>query len=80
MAGKGNAGPIFPAVAQAIMDPRWKDCFKDFQFPYGFFTDAQYRGWLMGAGLKPVRVDSFPRMMPGTEEQDCRVGHPDAFD
>ncbi len=63
MAGKGNLAAIAPAIARVIGDPRWKDGFRNFKFPYGFFSPEEYKVWLAESGLRPLRVELVPRQI-----------------
>ncbi len=63
MAGKGNAQDIISILTDMLIESHWKKYFDDFKFPYGFFSSEEYRVFLDEAGLKPTRVELFPRDM-----------------
>jgi len=63
MAGKGNLDDLGPVVIKVLPDPRWKDVFKGFKSPWGFFEPEQYKKWVIESGLKPIRVELVPRQM-----------------
>jgi trans-aconitate methyltransferase len=63
MAGRGNAAALVEVLDGMLAAPRWAPCFADFSFPYGFHGAEEYRGWLLEAGLEPVRVELFDRDM-----------------
>jgi trans-aconitate 2-methyltransferase len=69
MAGKGNAQAVLCLFDELMVLPRWRRYFEGFTFPYAFLDPQEYRQLLMQAGLKPVRVELFPRDMkfPGAE-------------
>lgn len=63
MGGKGNAADIVAGWDRLAQSPRWSAYFSDFSLPYGFYGPQEYRAWLVEAGLKPLRVELFPRDM-----------------
>ena len=69
MMGRGGLLAMAPAVAKVIGDPRWKDGFKNFRSPHGFYGPEEYRAWVLAAGLRPLRVELVPRTIahPGRE-------------
>jgi trans-aconitate 2-methyltransferase len=69
MAGKGNAQEIITLLSDLMTENQWKQFFGDFAFPYGFFSAEEYRAFLFEAGLKPVRVELFPRDMKHVGEE-----------
>jgi trans-aconitate 2-methyltransferase len=69
MAGKGNAKDIISIMSDMITENRWKQFFEGFTFPYGFLNAEEYRAFLIEAGLKPLRVELFPREMKHAGEE-----------
>ncbi len=63
MGGQGNAAEIVAVLEKMIRSEKWSEYFKDFSFPYGFFSPQEYRVWLNEAGLKPGRVELIPKDM-----------------
>ena len=63
MGGKGNAATVMAAVQQVMQRERWRPYFIDFTSPYGFYGPEEYRGWLIEAGLQPLRVELIPKDM-----------------
>jgi trans-aconitate 2-methyltransferase len=63
MAGAGNAEDIIAILSELLTESPWKQFFGGFKFPYGFFSDEEYRAFLVEAGFKPLRVELFPRVM-----------------
>ena len=63
MAGKGNAQDIICILRDLLIESPWKQFFEGFTFPYGFFSAEEYRAFLNEVGLKPLRVELFPRDM-----------------
>jgi len=63
MAGKGNAQDIILVIEELISEEDCKPYFKNFTFPYGFYTPEQYRVWLEDAGFKAERINLFPKEM-----------------
>jgi trans-aconitate methyltransferase len=57
MGGRGNAEGVVKAAGQLLNLTEWKPYFRSFKFPYGFFSPEEYRGWIVGAGLLPLRVE-----------------------
>jgi trans-aconitate 2-methyltransferase len=63
MAGKGNAQDIILILTDLLTENPWKQYFEGFSFPYGFFSAEEYKAFLLEAGLKPLRLELFPRDM-----------------
>lgn len=63
MGGKGNAAGIFVVLDRMLAEPAWARYFAGFSFRYGFFSPEEYRPWLLTAGLRPIRVELFPKEM-----------------
>jgi len=63
MAGKGNAQDIISILKDLLTKSSWRQFFEGFSFPYGFFSAEEYGEFLNEAGLKPLRVELFPRDM-----------------
>ena len=63
MAGKGNAQAVLSLFDELLVLPEWKCYFEGFTFPYAFLNPQEYRQLLLQAGLKPLRVELFPRDM-----------------
>jgi trans-aconitate methyltransferase len=63
MAGKGNAQNILNILDEMLPVEPWKQYFVGFKFPYGFFDPKEYTVFLQKAGLKPLRVELFPKDM-----------------
>ena len=63
MAGKGNAKAVLSLFDELLVLPQWRCYFEGFTFPYAFLNPKEYKQLLVQAGLKPVRVELFPRDM-----------------
>jgi trans-aconitate methyltransferase len=63
MAGKGNAQAVLGILDDLLFDEPWKAFFEGFRFPYAFLSPEEYRELLVEAGLKPLRVELFPKEM-----------------
>jgi trans-aconitate methyltransferase len=61
--GRGNASEVVAAATTVIERDRWRNCFKDFPFPWGFHDPQEYRAWLQEAQLEPTRVELVPKDM-----------------
>ena len=59
MGGAGNAEAVVTIVSKLISDEPWSPYFKNFTFPYFFYTDDQYRQWLSAIGFQIHTVDLF---------------------
>jgi trans-aconitate 2-methyltransferase len=70
MGGKGNAADTLEAFDRLLADPEWSRYFTGFSFAFGFFGDAEYRGWIAGAGLEPLRVELIPKDMACATRRD----------
>jgi trans-aconitate methyltransferase len=64
MGGYGNAAQVVTAVDEVRSRPQWATYFDGFEFPYGFYAPEEYHGWLLEAGLTPVRVELIPKNTP----------------
>ena len=69
MAGKGNAQGIISILNDLLTEKPWRQFFVCFTFPYGFFSAEEYNAFLVEAGLKPWRVELFPRDMKHVGEE-----------
>jgi trans-aconitate 2-methyltransferase len=63
MGGEGNGAGVLASIEKVITSARWAAMFPPMPFPYGFHSPADYRTWLLEAGLEPVRVESIPKDM-----------------
>lgn len=63
MGGKGNCVDVINLVDEVIGSKKWKDYFKDFSFPYGFYGDNEYNEWLTEAGFIIDNVQLIPKDM-----------------
>ena len=63
MGGKGNAAEAMKVVNEMMASSRWSGYFRSFAFRYGFHAPDDYRGWLIEAGLRPLRVELIPKTM-----------------
>ena len=63
MGGTGNAASIFEVLDKLLKDERWSRFFKDFSFPYGFYSPEEYKVWLDEAGLEIKRIELIPKDM-----------------
>lgn len=63
MAGKGNAQKVLDLLDEMLPVVPWRQYFEGFSFPYGFFDPQEYTVFLQDVGLKPLRVESFPKDM-----------------
>lgn len=61
--GYGNAADIICAADEVKSRPHWAQFFQRFEFPYGFFRDAQYCAWVEKAGLESGRIELVPKDM-----------------
>ena len=63
MGGKGNAQTIISLLSDLLAENPWKQFFRGFKFPYGFFNAEEYRDFLFEAELKPLRVELISKDM-----------------
>jgi len=63
MGGKGNAAEIIAVLESMSRSDDWSEYFKYFDFPYGFYSPAEYTPWLIAAGFNPLRVELIPKDM-----------------
>ena len=63
MGGKGNAQDIIAAVDGTIKNEKWGAYFKDFSFPYAFYSPDEYKQLIDDARLEPKRLELIPKDM-----------------
>ncbi|MFW8602489.1 class I SAM-dependent methyltransferase [Desulfobacterota bacterium M19] len=63
MGGKGNVAQVIEVVEKIIKEKQWVEYFKDFSFPYGFYSPQEYEPWLIKAGFKVEYVSLIPKDM-----------------
>ena len=63
MGGKGNAEDIIRTTETLIRSEKWAGYFKDFSFPYGFYSSEEYKAWLTDLCFKIVRVELIQKQM-----------------
>ena len=61
MGGRGNAADLFALAADLRREAPFAPHFASFTFPWGFYGAAEYRPWVIAAGLEPVRVEIIPK-------------------
>jgi len=61
--GKGNAAMISDVANELTTHSRWKDYFKNFTYPWFFYSVEEYRGFVERAGLSAKRVQLVPKDM-----------------
>ncbi|PIE55942.1 MAG: SAM-dependent methyltransferase [Desulfobulbus propionicus] len=71
MGGKGNAQQLIAFVEQILKESEWKKYFKDFLFPYGFYSPEEYTPWVKDCGLELLQISLIPK--------DMVYKSPDAF-
>ena len=69
MGGRGNAAGLMAALEEARTDPRWRDGFDGFVFPWHFHGAEEFAQWMAQAGLRPRRVELVPRTMSNPDRQ-----------
>jgi len=74
MGGKGNAQEIIAVLERMIPSAPWNSCFKDFPFPYGFYSPEEYRPWLLQVGLEAKRIELVPKDMKHEAKRDLKDG------
>ena len=69
MGGRGNAAEILVVMDGLPADPKWQRCFPEPVNPYAFYGPEEYAGWLIEAGLTPVRLELLAKDMaqPGKD-------------
>ena len=63
MGGKGNVAQVIEAVNTIITKKQWAEYFKEFSFPYGFYSPEEYEPWLKKAGFTVEYVSLIPKDM-----------------
>lgn len=63
MGGKGNAEELFIAIEPLINSGNWRKYFINFNFPWGFYDDLDYKKWLIETGFSIKRVELIPKIM-----------------
>ncbi|NTV79385.1 MAG: class I SAM-dependent methyltransferase, partial [Clostridiales bacterium] len=57
MGGKGNAASVFEILDVLLKNEKWSRYFKDFSFPYGFYSPEEYKVWMNEAGFRTKRIE-----------------------
>jgi trans-aconitate 2-methyltransferase len=63
MGGEGNARDIVATAEKVMSRSEWRRFFHEFQFPYGFHNDTDYRIWLQNTGFVVDRAELIPKDM-----------------
>lgn len=63
MGGRGNAAEILAVMDSLPADPKWQRYFPEPVNPYAFYGPEEYAGWLIEAGLTPVRLELLAKDM-----------------
>ncbi len=63
MGGKGNASELFAVLDNVLAKDSWGQYFRDFPFPYGFYSADDYSMWLKQVWLKAERIELIPKDM-----------------
>ena len=63
MGGKGNAQAVLGILDDLLIEKQWREYFEGFKFPYAFCSPEEYTEMLVEAGLVPLRVELFPKIM-----------------
>lgn len=61
--GKGNAEGVEKAAQKVIKQKKWRDYFKEFVFPWKFYSADEYKNLLKKAGFKITRLELVPKDM-----------------
>ncbi len=68
MGGKGNAEQLIALVEQILQESEWQKYFKDFLFPYGFYSPEEYAPWVKGCRLELLHIALIPKDMVYTSQ------------
>ena len=63
MGGKGNAANVVEILDEILRESPWNEYFKDFSFPYGFYSPKEYEPWLKETGFKIQSLELKPKTM-----------------
>lgn len=63
MGGKGNLTELMEIVENVIRNEKWESYFQGLDFPYYFFSDSEYTGFLKGENFIIDKVELIPRTM-----------------
>ncbi len=63
MGGKGNAANLIKILDEIICESPWNEYFKEFSFPYGFYSPEEYETWLKEIGFKIQRIELRQKTM-----------------
>jgi trans-aconitate 2-methyltransferase len=63
MGGRGNASEIIAVLDRVRARAAWRDWFRGFTFPYGFYGPEEYAPLLREAGLRERRAELLPKDM-----------------
>ncbi len=68
MGGKGNAASIIDTIDTVVPKLGLKGYFKNFEFPYGFYSNHEYSAWLKEIGFEVERAELFTKDMSYADE------------
>lgn len=74
MSGQGSMEKMLLAFVSLLNDQKWKPYFSEIHFSGGFYTETQYREWLLEAGFTPLRVERVRKAIAFKEKKDLE-GH-----
>ena len=57
MTGQGSMEKMLLAFVDLLNHPGWRPYFSEIHFSGGFYTENQYREWLIETGFSPIRVE-----------------------
>ncbi len=63
MGGNGNAANVIEILEEILSESPWNGYFKDFSFPYGFYSPKEYEPWLKETGFKIQHLELKPKIM-----------------
>lgn len=72
MGAKGNFAGIVKISDRLICTKKWRQYFKEFVFPYHFFTTASYRKLLKYHGFKVNTMRTFINYMEYDNPEECK--------
>ena len=73
MGGKGNVSSIVETITPLSVRPEWKNYFDGFEFPYGFYSDEEYKIWMQETGFQINRVEMLPKDMSYENKEGLAV-------
>lgn len=73
MGGKGNVPEAFFVLDKMVSHPEWEKYFKEFEFPYYFYSAGEYREFFSQTDFKNIKIELVEKDMQH-KDKDSMIG------